>query len=505
MERQKLNLKQMANKNHTITVQVCRGFADQYYNETYASHGNKDQAGAMLNVDLTDVNKMTQGKGLANLTAGTQAGAVTTLIRSILRTAQASDLTFGVGGNKFYELTSTAVNIKASAPVLPHTIDKAAVTGEDGEDLVYYQGEIYYSYNHSAAAGDMGKYDLTRDADADFNDDFGSTVPATGAAALANAPHQMLVGGDDILYCANGANMCSYDGTTDTYNTAALDTPTDGIIESIAWGSNRLYLAVNRPNLTGDNRVQSAIYLWNTIAGSWEYEIKIEEEISAVYTLNGVVYVWTRDVSNTGGYKLGYINGLNIIPLAQYSGTLPAYYQISDYKGHLIWQSNGLIMAYGAGSKDVPTQLSQLASCGYTTVGAVANPFGTPLIASNLTTSYRLAKFSGYTVDCEYDTLMWNVSSPSQKFQIDRIIVFTDILATGAKVDITLRYDFGKSNKALTQIAYSTSNITRHIIGEGNLPLVENFRLEFDWSNGSATNPCEIRGYAIEGRFIQYR
>lgn len=491
-------------KQDTISVQICRGYCPQYYNETYPSIGNKDQAGAMQNVDLTDINKMTQGPGLANLTNGTQAGVVSTLIKSIMRTANTSDRTFGVGGAKFYEISSSTVTSNAANPTLPHTIDKGGVTGEDGEDLAYYQGAIYYSYNYTGG-GDMGKYDLTRDSDADFDDDFGSTVPATGAAALANAPHQIIVGGDDILYCANGADICTYDGTTDTYNTAALDTPTNGIIESIAWANNRLYMAVNRPNLTGSNRVQSSVYLWDTISASWEYEIKIEEEISALYTLNGVVYVWTKDVSNTGGYKLSYIQGLNILPLAQYSGTLPAYYQISDYKGHLIWQSNGLIMAYGAGSKDVPTQLFQLADGGYSTVGAVANPFGTPMIASNESTNYKLAKFSGYSVDCNYKTLMWKVSTPSSKFQIDRIIVFTDQLASGAKVDTTLRYDFGKSNKALTQIAYATANKTRHIIGEGNLPLVENFRLEFDWSNGSTTNDCQIMGYAIEGHQTIYK
>ena len=59
------------------------GFAPAWYKETYPSYGNKNQAGTMLNCDISNPGYMCQGSGLSTLTAGTQAGAITTLLKGI--------------------------------------------------------------------------------------------------------------------------------------------------------------------------------------------------------------------------------------------------------------------------------------------------------------------------------------------------------------------------------------------------------------------------------------
>ena len=58
------------------------GFAPAFWETTYPSYGNKNMAGDMQNVDLTNPSFITQGPGLATLTNGDQAAAVDTLIRS---------------------------------------------------------------------------------------------------------------------------------------------------------------------------------------------------------------------------------------------------------------------------------------------------------------------------------------------------------------------------------------------------------------------------------------
>lgn len=63
----------------------------------------------MVDISLIDPNIITQGFGSAALTAGTQAGAVTTLIRGILKTCTSSNVSFAVGGNKLQQITNTAV------------------------------------------------------------------------------------------------------------------------------------------------------------------------------------------------------------------------------------------------------------------------------------------------------------------------------------------------------------------------------------------------------------
>lgn len=147
------------------------GFAPAWYKETYPSYGNKNQAGTMTNIDITNPGYIQQGPGLANLTNGTQAAAYTTLTKGATDYAVTSDVAYAVGGAKLYKFSSTAVT---SDGTWPHTIDKAAQTAEDGEDVAVFQGNLYYTYNHSNTLGDVGKFDLN----ATFDDDWGSTVPS---------------------------------------------------------------------------------------------------------------------------------------------------------------------------------------------------------------------------------------------------------------------------------------------------------------------------------------
>ena len=101
----------------------------------------------MVNIDATNPAYITQGPGLSNLTNGTEAGAVTTLIKGMLDLAITSDLTYGVGGAILYSMSSTTVT---SGATFPHTIDKAAVTGEDGEDVAYFNKEVLGFTIHTA-------------------------------------------------------------------------------------------------------------------------------------------------------------------------------------------------------------------------------------------------------------------------------------------------------------------------------------------------------------------
>ena len=236
------------------------GLAPAFYKETYPSYGNKNQAAVMTNIDCTNPGYIQQGPGLANLTNGTQAAAVTTLIKGATDLAVSSAAAYGIGGAKLYKFSSTTVTSDAT---WPHAIDKAAVTGEDGEDVAYYKGALYYSYNHSGSAGDIGKFDLS----ATFDDDWGSTTP-TGFAALTNNPHPFAVGGNDVLYFGNGLYVGSYDGTT--FEDQALDLPTNTVIQDIVWVNDRLWIAANRPDTSGTNKNTSSLYVWDGTTTSWE-------------------------------------------------------------------------------------------------------------------------------------------------------------------------------------------------------------------------------------------
>ncbi len=482
-----------------IEINRHRGFCPRYYEDTYPSFGNKGQAGAMQNISLIDPNVMTQGPDMAELTNGDQGGVVSTLIRGILRHAQASNLAFAVGGNKFYELSASAVTNNAANPILPHTIDKAVVTGEDAEDVAYYQGAVYYSYNHSGSQGDIGKYDLTRDSDADFDDDYWTA--ALLGSALQSAPHQMINGGDDILYIANGPYIASLDGTTE--NDQALDFWQNSQVAGITWNYNRVLAGVNRPNVSGINVNQSAIYRWNGYSSSWEGDhVEISGRIGALYTKNGITYVWHESfLDGTARLTFGYLSGSRVVPIRSFSGTLPLYYQVGEMENYIVWISSGRLYAYGPLSDEIEADLIQIMSPQYTdNTGGIANPFGEMIIASHDTGSnYSLERESGYETASNYKTMLFN-TKPDIKSEIDKIIINTNVLATGARVDLTLKNNQGTSLWTGAISHTGDGAITKKKFfpkAQG-----ENFRLEYDFTNGSSSNPVEIRNLLIEGHNI---
>lgn len=481
-------------KRWKIQLDRNRGFAPKYYEDTYPSFGNREQAGAMQNISLLDPNLMTQGPGMAELTNGDQGGAVTTLMRGILRHAVASGESYAIGGAKLYKFSASTVN-SGGSPSWPRTISDAG--SEVGEDVAHYQGALYYSFNQTGSVGTIGKYDLASTFDDDYWD---SGTPA--ATQLQDAPHQMINGGDDVLYIANGQYIATLDGTTG--NDQALDFWQDAQVSSLTWNYNRVLAAVNRPNLTGVNVNQSGVYRWNGISSSWEGDpIEVNGRIGALYTKNGITYIWYEAFLD-GAVRLvfGYLTGGSVSNLRTFSGSLPLYYQVGELFDYVIWVSSGRIYAFGPLSGEVEVDMFQLLSPQYTnTVGGIASPFGEVLAASNDGGSnYSLERENGFETDSNYKTLLFDTSEEDLKSIVDKLVLRTNQLATGAKVDLTVR---DKQGTALWtgEMSFSTDGaVTKKIF----FPRAtgEDLRLEYDFSNGSSTNNVAVRGTVIKGRNI---
>jgi hypothetical protein len=425
-----------------------------------------------------------------------------------------TDVTYGVGGNKLYKLTSAAVT---NAGIWPHTIDKAAVTAEDGEDVALFQSALYYTYNHSGTAGDIGKYDLA----STFDDDWGSTTPSGAAALVGGVPHQIEVGGNDTMYITNGRYIASYDGTT--LIPQALDFPPDTVTQSCKWIADKLWVSANRPNNSGTNKNTASIYIWDGVSTSWETEIRVMGSVGALHPKNGTMFAFYQDVTNLGGFKLCYLNGTAVVDVANFVGGLPKYYQVTDYKDFIIWNTTSLnslwsqtsfpwqmtspwttttgddlIYAFGSGDKDLPVRFFQLADSGFTTAGAVSAPFGTPMIASNENTSYKLAQFSGYDVNANWKSLLFDVTGNNYHSRIKFVKINFDQLAVGARVDWKLVNNQGQTIYS-DIISYAKLGAKTSVSHPLNGLIAENFRLEYDWSNGSTSNTVKIRNAKITG------
>jgi hypothetical protein len=480
-----------------IAIDRFEGFVPAFWENANPSFGNKGHASDMQNVDMIDPSVMTQGPGLSNLTNGTQAAAITTLIKGMLKISPDGTNCYGVGGNKFYKFTSTAVT---NAGDWPHTITAASGTA-DGEDVAYYKGYYFYSYDYSGA-GNVGRFDGT----STFDDDYMSTVPTGGSTLQDAVPHQMIVAGDDKLYIANGQYVASFDGTT--FVDQALDFPSSSVVQSLLWEHNKIYIAVNRPGLSTDAFVEASIYLWDTTSSSWEYQIRVPGKIGSLYTKNGVVFLYYLDASSSGAYHLAYIEGNQLRDAAAFTGSLPNYYQTLDHKNHLAFLSGGELWLWGASSHDLPVKLTQYADAGYATAGGITNAFGTPIIASNESANYKLAKLSGYDVNASWKSILFDLSNSSNTAYISSVVVFAEAMSTGAQLDTVVTYNYGTKNttsdaqKQPSSIAYDSNDTekTRHVILRKSVN-VENFRIDLDWSNGSATNPVKVRKILIRGYY----
>ena len=467
----------------------------------YGTVGNKNMADYIANIDITNPNYISQGPGIAAVTNGTNAGAVTTLIKGMLEAPASSLTSYGTGGAKLYKMTSdgatTTVVTVTSGGDWPHTIDKAAVTGEMGEDVAVYQGNLYYSYNHSGSAGDIGKFNLS----STFDDDWGSTVP-TGAAALADAPHQMIVGGNDVLYFANGRYIGNYDGTT--FDAQALDLPTGFVVQSIAWNNDRLWISARSSSMTiSGNRVPSSVFIWDGTTETWEYEIPVNGASGALYVKNGTVYLFYQDNFITVGSKLAYVNNGGIHDLADYGLGLPAYYQVSDYKNFLIWVGGtvGYVYAYGSAHRDLPVKLFQYMYAGSAGVGGLVNVFSIPLIASTAST-FSLNQFSGYAtagaIGTEWRSILFDITGYGRVSKIEGVRINFEVLTSGAYVDFKLI-----NNKGITlysdTISFAKLGAVTSVFYPLNGKVAENFQMQFAYTSGSASATVKLKNARIWG------
>jgi len=363
----------------TITIDQFNGFVPSWYKNDWPSFGAKEQAADMLNIDLMDPNVMKPGPISKNLVNGDENGLVTTLTKSFMRQVVSDDVSYAIGGNLLYQISSMEV----LGSDFPHLID---VTGAEGEDVVQFQEMILYFYNSAELKSGAGDIGLCDPSGVSFDDDWGSTVP-TGADYIEYGPHQAIVAGDDTCYFTDGryVGKITYDPDTTTFTLIkdALDFWADAQTASLTWNENRVKIAVNRPNTAGVNLNQSGIYNWNGYSSSWEGDpVEVNGRIGALFTKNGVDYVWWQDAGSEDEFNFGYISGMQLEILKKCLGTLPEFNQVGEYRGFIMWMSDGLIYLYGKSDPDAPVKFFQFTKAMYNTVSLDEEELGEELVSN---------------------------------------------------------------------------------------------------------------------------
>lgn len=465
-----------------------QGFAPLAFKNALTEVGGGGHASSMTNVDVINGDYITQGPALSNLTNGTQAGVVDELIAFIMDKAVAASVTYGIGSSKLFKITPTTVTDDATWP-------QAITNCTEGESVQVLKGNLYYFFN-KASAGEIGKFDLSTT----FDHDWGSTVP-TGGAALQKAAHPSEKKEDIILF-GNGRYVGSYIAETNTLAPTKLDFGQDAEIADIAYSANYWYIAVNS-GVTGDNRTEGQIYLYD---GSATVSTLADEagvgmqRIGFIYRLNGIIYIAFQDLTSDG-YSIGYLFGSQIKILGRFKGTLPTFQQKTLYQSTILFLSSVSVFSAGALIEDFPYQVSQLADGGYSTVGAIASPFGTPMIASTESTNYKLAKFAGYDTTCDWKSITMSLIGKNIKGYIDNVTVLTTTLGENARCDLTLEIDQADDTSNVCQITGEGKRV--HSFSSLGISNVEDFKVALDWSNGNATNACPVRKIFINGHYVE--
>lgn len=480
----------MTKNDFTIEFsQFYQGASPLAHLDSLTEMGNAGNYSTATNIDvISNPAVLTQGSGLANLTNGTQAGAVSELINFIMDKAVSDDVSFAIGATKLFKISATTVS---NTSPFPHTITNAI----DGESCINMKGNLYYFYN-KASGGDIGKYDLATT----FDDDWGSTTP-TGAGALQKAIHPVAVK-EDIMIFGNGRYLGTYIEGSNTLAPTKLDFGQGNEVADVCFHANQWYVAVNS-GVSGTNRNIGRIFVYDgsALSSILDDEVSVGvQRIGFLFPINGIIYLAYQDLSSDGGYKIGYISGRRIIDISYFTGSLPSFAQRTLYKNTILFLSDNKVYSSGAVIDNLPIQLSQIADGGYATVGAISAPFGTPMIASTESTNYKLAKFSGYDINCSWRSIIIPLIQGRMIGHINSVSVLTDTLGEDARADLKLQYNKASSDSSAYQI--TTENKRRHIfnIDKGR---IEDFRVYLDWSNGDTTNPCPIRKISVKGHYSE--
>ena len=468
-----------------------QGFGPFAHGNSLTELGGAGMASVMQNADILDPTHITQGPALSNLTNGTQAGVVSELINFIMDKAVTSDVTYAVGVTKLFKISSTTV-ASGGTPDWPITITNAT----DGESCIELRGNLYTFFNKTSG-GDISKYDLATT----FDHDWGSTVPV-GFGALQKAPHPVAKK-EDLMVFGNGRYAGVYDDSATTIDLTQWDFGNDAEVADVVFHANNWWIAVNY-GVSGTNRNYAEIFLADPAGVSTLLADETgvgPQRIGFLMSINGRIWVAYQDLSFSGGFKIGYILGRQLIPVAHFTGALPGFNQKTLYKNTILFVSSALIWSCGAVIEDLPMQISQLADGGHATVGALAAPFGTPLVAStDGGSNHRLAKFSGFDTACNWKSIVILTTKGKKVAHLDYVVVYTKVLGASARCDLDIEYN--QAGSTLSAVIQITGTSARRFVKPLGIGDVEDLRVFLNWANGHASNDCAIRRIEITGHFV---
>ena len=451
--------------------------------------GNRGQASEMKADIISKPGFVTQSPALSTLTNGNSAtGVVDQLIRFILDKPTASNTTYGLGTTKLFKISSTSV-VSGGTPSWPQTVTDMT----EGESVIRLKTNLYAFFNKSTG-GDIAKIPLSTEV---IDHNWGSTTDQ----ALEDAPHPSAVK-EDIMLFGNGRYVGSYVEGLAILNVQKLDFGEGSEVADIVFHANMWWIAVNYGE---GKRGQIYMYDGSAVSNILSDETGIgDQKIGFLYIKNGLLFIAYKDLSS-GVFAIGWLRGRELVPSRYFSGSLPDHRQKALYMNTLLFVSDNEVWSYGSSVDQLPLQISKLSSGGLATIGAIASPFGTPMISSSNGINYQLSQYNGYSLSTNWKSVFIDTTSGRHLGKVHTVIIKSKALGADAGCVITLEGNQGNTDARNTsnELVYTGEGKTRQVFTSIIMNDVEDLRAIIDFATGDATNDCPIRSIECLGTYAE--
>jgi len=420
---------------------------------------------------------------------------------------------YAIGGAKLHEITISS-NTVTNAGAWPHTITPHGHASADGQDVaLYYIGStkyLFYSWNDNTD-GDVGRFDLS----ATFDDDWMSTVPASGAVLSKDYPHPMIVGDDDILYIANGKNLASFQGQTGangTFNPSALDLPNDYVITSFAKLPTYLVIYAYKSIAgTGTNfyRSVATAFIWDYVSDSFTRAYDLDGNyVAGGFNYNGSVGCFVQGNSpELGSNKLSRLmlfNGSEFESKFRFRQNIPQWGSVEVISNCIYWLSglsggSSVIYQFGSPYEEFDNKFNYISEAGGESTGMLRElSSGSLFVSSGTTTSGGLQKFAGtgYASNSQFTTPNVNLSFPeNSQARAKTIKIYWGNVSTTHTVTVNLLTDRGNTTTTIVSaLGSNVSTLTKYEEASNGdpLPRFDSIALNVSWDTTSSTNAPPI-------------
>jgi hypothetical protein len=457
------------------------GYLNKYYLESDMTVGQSSQANDMSCIDFTRMSSITSG-------FKPQAGGTTYELVTAISNSDGSNH-FGIGNTRLFKISTTGAS--TSDATWPHTITGASIFG-NLSNVIVYDGTLYYFWN-SLTAANIGKC-TTPSGTPTFDDDWGTTVAGGTFTKLVNKP--MIVNSNNYLLFGNGQYLGTYDGVT--LDSEFYDFGSRNTVEAITEQSAYTYVAVN--NIEG----KGFIYLFDSSMTGNTYVdyINVGDKITALYAINGIIYVFHQESIGQDLSKVGYVSGNRIVDLPMFHKGTPLSKGV-DFAGDVLFfntddETLGISTPYASNGFILSSPLEPK----YSTIGGLRATKNALLVASSdADTNHYISQYalsaSGKGINAYWTSKTFEVADVDQLGMIESIEVKTKRFATNRECELSIYVN--RSSTAYRTLTISTASETRHIFRNLNIAGVKEFKIKLDFSSGDGGSLVYLESISIKG------